>query len=50
MLSDAQIDEEVRKAIQRYAQKEANRKVAVAFFTIGFTTAIIIFLIINLFK
>lgn len=50
MLSDEQIDKEIRKAIQRYAQKEVNRKVAVAFFTIGFTTATIIFLIINLFK
>lgn len=50
MLSDEQIDEELRKAIQRYAQKEVNKKRAVVFFTIGFTTATIIFLIINLFK
>lgn len=50
MLSDEQIDKELKKAIQRYAQKEVNKKVAVVFFTIGFTTATIVFLIINLFK
>lgn len=50
MLSDEQINEELKKAIQREAQRNVKKKRAITFYVLGFTTATIIFLIINLFK
>ena len=50
MLSDEQIEKELIEAIQREAQREVKKKRAITFYALGFTTATIIFLIINLFK
>lgn len=50
MLSDEQIDKELREAIQKEAQREVKKKKAIIFYVLGFTTATITFLIINLFK
>lgn len=50
MLSDEQIEEELREAIQREAQKEVNKKRAFTFYVLGFSTSTIIFLLINLLK
>lgn len=45
MLSDEQIVKELREA-----QREVKEKRAITFYVLGFATATIIFLIINLFK
>lgn len=50
MLSDEQIEKELVKAIQKEAQREVKKERAITFYVLGFTTATIIFLIINLFK
>ena len=50
MLSDEQINEELKKAIQREAQRKMKKERAITYYVLGFTTATIIFLIINLFK
>ena len=50
MLSDEQIEKELREAIQKEAQIEVKKKRAITFYVLGFISATIIFLLINLFK
>ncbi len=50
MLSDEQIEKELVKAIQKEAQRKVKKKRAITFYVLGFTTATIIFSMVNLFK
>lgn len=50
MLSDEQINKELREAIERKAKKEIDKKLAITFYLLGLQTATIIVQIVAIIK